>query len=102
MNREVIIARLKSRQARLQAFCIISASLFGSVARGDNTEASDIGIAVRLDPTRTPRGFAYVAFLDDLEAELSAVLERRVDVIPEPARKPRIQRRIDQERSLAF
>jgi predicted nucleotidyltransferase len=102
MNRDAVISRLRNKQARLRELGVLSASLFGSVARGDDTEASDIDIAVRLDPVRIPHGLAYFGFLDDLKAELSEALDRRVDVIQEPASKPRFQRQIDQERIVAF
>ncbi len=51
MNRDAVIAKLNEHRAELQQLGVVSASLFGSVARGDETAASDIDIAVKLDPS---------------------------------------------------
>jgi predicted nucleotidyltransferase len=59
MDRNTIIATLRDREAELKALGVVSLSLFGSAARGDATEESDIDVAVTLDPASTPRGFYY-------------------------------------------
>ncbi len=78
------------------------ASLFGSAARGDNAPASDIDIAVKLDPVRTPRGLDYIGFVDAIQERLEALLPKEVEVVPEPANKQRLQERIDKDRVVAF
>jgi predicted nucleotidyltransferase len=102
MDRETIIARLKAHRAELESLGVVSASLFGSTARGDNTSSSDVDIAVKLDPARTPQGFRYAGYLSTLERRLEAFLENEVDVVPEPARKLSLQQRIDRDRVVAF
>ena len=74
MDRNVIIATLRGREAELRALGVVSLSLFGSAARGDATEASDIDVAVTLDPASTPRGFYYIGRLDELRERLEAAL----------------------------
>jgi predicted nucleotidyltransferase len=70
--------------------------------RRDNVAASDIDIAVRLDPARTPRGLDYIGFVDAIQERLEALLENEVDVVPEPANKQRLQEQIDKDRVVAF
>lgn len=102
MNRDAIIAKLSAHRAELEELGVVSASLFGSMARGDETAASDIDIAVKLDPGRTPRGLKYIGFADAIQERLEALLESEVDVVPEPANKRRLQDQIDRDRIVAF
>jgi predicted nucleotidyltransferase len=37
-----------------------------------------------------------------LQRRLSEILGRRVDLLPEPVENPRLQRKIDKDRRLAF
>ena len=102
MDRDAIIAKLNEHRAELQQLGVVSASLFGSTARGDNAPASDVDIAVKLDPARTPRGLDYIGYVDAIQERLQALLEKEVDVVPEPARKQRLQEQIDKDRVVAF
>jgi predicted nucleotidyltransferase len=49
MNRATIISRVKRNEAGLTALGLQHVSLFGSVARGEAFEASDVDLAVTLD-----------------------------------------------------
>jgi hypothetical protein len=100
MNREAALAIIKRHQAELKELGVLSLSLFGSTARDETTDNSDIDIAVRL--SEGPHGFAYFARLDRIEARLSELLGRQVDVVPEPAPAQRIQKAIERDRRLAF
>jgi len=102
MIRKFVVKRLRDHEAELRRLGVESISLFGSVARDEESDASDIDVAVKLSPARTPRGFAYFGLLDDLEQRLEKVLGRRVDVVPEPAKKASLQREIDRDRVVAF
>ena len=102
MDRNTFIATLRGREAELKALGVVSLSLFGSAARGDATEESDIDVAVTLDPASTPRGFYYAGRLDELRERLAAALGRPVDLVPEPVEKARFQKEIDRDRVLAF
>jgi len=57
--------------------------IFGSVARGDATEASDLDLLVRFDPDRSLMDHGM------LIEELQALLGVRVDVVSEAALSPR-------------
>lgn len=100
MNPDTALVILKRHQAELRNLGVLSLSLFGSAARDEATESSDIDIAVCL--AEGPHGFAYFARLDRIEARLTELLGRRVDVVPEPAPAQRIQIAIERDRRLAF
>jgi uncharacterized protein len=100
MNRDAALAIIKRHQAELRELGVISLSLFGSAARNEAGDDSDVDVAVRL--AEGPHGFAYFARLDRIEARLGELLGRRVDVVTEPAPARRIQRAIEQDRRLAF
>jgi predicted nucleotidyltransferase len=102
MDREQARATLRAHEPELKAIGVHSASVFGSVARGDAGPDSDVDIAVRLGDTFSTGGFDYFARLEDLHRRLSAILGCDVDVIEEPVRKPRLQAEIDRDRTLVF
>ena len=102
MNREQILSRLRAHEAELHAVGVLSLSLFGSAARGENLVDSDVDVAVRLGETFSKPGLDYFSRLDHLQARLSEILGCQVDVVEEPVRKDRVQRRIDVDRVVAF
>ena len=65
--------------------------LFGSVARGEADEASDVDILVELEPDRSLLDLG--GFLADLEV----LLQCKVDVVTERGLKTRIRDRVLQE-----
>ncbi|MGO9487144.1 MAG: nucleotidyltransferase family protein [Rhodomicrobium sp.] len=75
-------------------------SLSGSTVRGEETDASDIDLAVTLTPGE--RGFAHFERMDRLKERVAAMLGRPVDLIEEPSPSPRIQRAIERDCVLAF
>jgi uncharacterized protein len=62
--------------------------VFGSVARGDATEASDIDFLVDLEPDRN------LLDLGGLLMDLQDLLERDVDVVTERGLRPRVATRV--------
>lgn len=101
MNRDQAIAALKAHEQELHAAGVVSISLFGSVARGENS-AHDVDVVVRLGENFSEPGLDYFSRLDDLEERLSKILGCKVDVVEEPVRKDRFQREIDRDRAFAF
>ena len=59
--------------------------VFGSVARGDAIESSDVDILV--DIVSGARGFEYFGLLEDLRRDLEALLGRKVDIVDSAALK---------------
>lgn len=62
--------------------------VFGSVARGDDSDGSDVDLLVDLD------GDVGLVTLAGLERELTSLLGVPVDVIPADSLKPRIRDRV--------
>jgi hypothetical protein len=101
MDRDRVIAALKAHEQELRTVGVLSASLFGSVARGEDS-AQDVDVAVRLGEGFSAPGLDYFGRLRELEGRLSGILGCKVDVIEEPVRKRRFQSEIDRDRALAF
>ena len=101
MDREQVIAALRAHEQEFRAAGVVSVSLFGSVARGENP-AHDVDVVVRLGNVSSERGLDYIGRLDDLEQRLSGILGCKVDVVEEPVRRQRFQRDIDRDRVIAF
>jgi predicted nucleotidyltransferase len=109
MERDQVIAALKAHERELRTAGVESVSLFGSVARGEDS-AEDVDLAVRLGEGFSAPGLDYFAApgldyfrrLSELEARLSGILGCKVDVIEEPVRKKRFQTEIDRDRAIAF
>jgi predicted nucleotidyltransferase len=101
MERDHVIAALKAHEQDLRTAGVLSISLFGSVARREDS-AHDVDVAVRLSKTFSAPGLNYFSRLSELEGRLSGILGCRVDVVEEPVRKKRFQTEIDRDRALAF
>lgn len=75
LTRETVVAVLREQRFRLaQEFGVRRIGLFGSFARGQATEASDIDLVVEFD---NPIGLRFVDLVEDLER----VLGRKVDLL---------------------
>ena len=80
MTREEIVRLLKSHKATLaERFGVTDLALFGSMARGEARESSDLDILVAFDGPATSRRYFGVQF--DLEDLLGAP----VDLVTEKA-----------------
>jgi len=62
--------------------------VFGSVARGDNDEKSDVDFLVEMEPGRT------LFDLSGLLIDLESLLHLRVDVVSERGLRPRVRERV--------
>jgi predicted nucleotidyltransferase len=101
MERDHVIAALKAHEQELRTAGVLSVSLFGSVARGEES-AHDVDVAVRLGEGFSAPGLDYFGRLSELEVRLSGILGCQVDVVEEPVRKRRFQTEIDRDRAVAF
>ena len=88
---EDILAILREQHALLsRRYPIHRLALFGSWARGDARESSDVDVMVEVDPSI---GLRFV----DLGEELKKALGRRVDLVSRRAIKPSLWKRIEPE-----
>lgn len=92
MGRDEIISFLRDfKNTYGDRYGILSLGIFGSVARGDMRDDSDIDICVK---TRTPDPFKIVHIKQDIEK----LLHRRVDIVRvRDTMNPFLKKRIDQE-----
>ena len=92
MNRNDILSTLtRFRDLKRDEFGIVRIGVFGSVARGEITEASDIDVVVELD---RPDLFTLVG----IKQELEELLHRPVDVVRYRERmNSYLKRRMEQE-----
>lgn len=88
---ETILATLREQRKVLsRRYPIRRLALFGSWARGDAREDSDVDVLVEVDPSI---GLRFV----DLGDELEKALGRRVDLVSSRAIKPSLWERIEPE-----
>lgn len=91
MDQKQVVKRIQANQARLSELGVASLSLFGSVARGDSTEDSDIDLLVGFD------GRASFDRYMDLKLFLEDLLGRRVDLVTEQALRKEIRAQVEQD-----
>ena len=91
MNRSDIIACLQSHQHDFKRLGVASLSLFGSLARDEARDGSDIDVLVRFEGQPT-----FDRYMD-LKALLETVTAHRVDLVTEAAIKPELRPQIERE-----
>jgi uncharacterized protein len=102
MKSDEIISRLRQHEEELRAAGVTGLALFGSAARGEQGDDSDIDVVVRLSNEARSEGFAYFGRLDSLSRRLAEILKRPVDIVAEPIRKERLRQEIEKDRIVAF
>lgn len=100
MRLEEIITLLKRYRQELDGRGVESLAIVGSAARGDAAEGSDVDLIVKLDGTE--QGFAHFRRLDALQARLSEILGRPVDLIEDAAVSKRVRSELEKGRVVAF
>ena len=91
--RDQVLALLRANRSRLaDRYGVRELAVFGSVARGEATETSDVDLIVEFDPDRITLT-SFLDFTDDLEA----LLHRRVDVVSLRKLTPRLRAHVEAE-----
>jgi uncharacterized protein len=98
MNRQDAIAILLAHRDDLRARGVRRAALFGSVARGENRQDSDLDILIELDPKFEFDAFAYAG----LKMYIAGLFPEPVDVVNRDALKPRLRRPVGTDAIYAF
>ncbi len=92
MNRQQILAALAERRPEIAArFGVRQLSLFGSAARDEPCDGSDVDVPVELEGPATFRGCL------DLNDYPEALLGRTVDPATERGLKPRARRHVERD-----
>ena len=102
MKSDEIISKLRAHESELRAAGVTSLALFGSAARGEQREDSDVDVVVKLSEEARRGGFAYFGRIDSLTRRLAEILKRPVDVVAEPIIKDGLRREIEKDRIVAF
>jgi predicted nucleotidyltransferase len=92
IDKKYILEFLANHKSEMQnRFGVVRIGLFGSYARDEATEKSDIDIAVEMNSERIFRSFFA------LEEFLEAGLEKKIDLGMEAALKPIVKSRVEKE-----
>jgi len=92
---ERMLARVRARATELRRVLeplgATNIAVFGSVARGEETESSDVDLLIDVAPD-----VGLFALLR-MQREAESILERPVDLIPRPGLKPEVARSADRD-----
>src|SRR5438128_2775679 len=98
MDRQQVISILRDHETELRRRGVRRAALFGSVARGTATPASDIDILIELEPDAPIDLFAYAG----IKSYIADLFGGPVDVVDRDALKPYLQRPVIADAVYAF
>ena len=87
---DILSLILKNKPNLQKKYPIKNIGIFGSVARGDQHEDSDVDILVEFEK---PIGIEFI----DLANELEAILQRKVDLISKSGIKPKYLKIIEKD-----
>ena len=93
MSREEVLRILSGNRQKLQEHAVKSLSVFGSVARDEATDASDIDVLVEFEEGRPVGLFEFIR----LQRFLSEILGRPVDLATPDALRPEMRDQILRE-----
>ncbi len=92
MNRQAILDRLNAEAPGLRRkYGVRSLALFGSMARGDDREGSDVDVLVTFEGPATFRGYM------GLKLDLEEVLGRPVDLATPDMLRPEIRPGVERD-----
>ena len=86
-TRREILRLLEENRDRIKSFGVKEIGVFGSVARGEQTEKSDVDVLVELEKETFDAYMRLMFFLEDL-------FGRKVDLVMKDTIKPLIKDRI--------
>ncbi len=91
MSREQVLKILREHSRQVREFGVTSLAVFGSVARDEARQDSDVDILVEFDPPPTFERYM------DLKFYLEDLLGHRVDLGTPETLKPRVRARVQAE-----
>jgi predicted nucleotidyltransferase len=97
MNRDEAISRLQQHEAELKRLGVEHLFMFGSTARGDAKEDSDVDLF--LDHEKGKLGLFE---LMDVKERTASILGHRADIMTRDSLHPRLRKRIEESAVLVF
>lgn len=92
MDKQIVMAKLTGCIEEIrQRFSVRALSIFGSIARDEAVDGSDVDVLVVFDPKGS-----FDLFMD-LKFYLEDLLGTRVDLVTDKALRPQVRRAIEQE-----
>ena len=88
-----VVSTLKSFEPALKARGVAHASVFGSVARGSQTEFSDIDILIDREEGRSVSIFDYA----EIKEMISSLYQGRADVVTRAGLKKAVREHVEKE-----
>lgn len=98
MKLEIVLQCLRENEEEIRAAGVESISVFGSTARGDAKDGSDVDILVKYDRKKP----MDLLLADRLRQKLTKLVGSNVDVVSEPILKPRLRDQIYRDHVVAF
>ncbi len=103
MDKDQVIAKLREHETELRAAGAEQMSIFGSLARGEATEESDLDVLVKFSDPIIQSGWGYFSALAILKERLTVITEfNSVDVIAESIEKEKVRRSVERDRTIAY
>lgn len=93
MKRQQVLEILAANRDKVKTFAVESLAIFGSVARDEATDASDIDVLVEFEKGKPVGLFEFVR----LQRFLSGILGCRVDLVTREALRGEMRQQILQE-----
>src|SRR5277367_1757731 len=98
MERNRVISKLRAHQAELQAAGIVRLALFGSVARGDSNDQSDVDLMADFDKAKRLTLFS----MSGLQLRIVDILGAPVDLTNRKMLKDQVKVRAEREAIVVF
>jgi hypothetical protein len=98
MDRQETIDRIKAHEPELRAAGIAALSLFGSTARNEQGDESDVDLMCDLDERQKLGLLEFIG----IQLQLEDIVGRRVDLVERAFMRPRIARSASQDMVRVF
>lgn len=91
LNKNDIVSKLKELKPKYEQEGLILLGLFGSYAKDNQNDFSDIDIAYKLDYDKFSQkykdGFSKLLRIDDIKSELQQAFKTKIDFVPDSNKK---------------